>query len=94
MRKIERLMNAAIDKKVFFELNNTAVYYNEQTNKSLVRLHDNLIAVIDHSDGMKVKVNESMFSDWPTSTTAGRLRALGVAASIKGGMAAIDGVVL
>ena len=94
MRKIEQLMREAIDKKQDFKLGNTAVYFNEHTNQSLVRLHNNLIAVIHHGEFKEVEVNESMFAEYPTRTTRSRLRALGVPASIKNGLAVLNGVTL
>jgi|TARA_R110002033_G_scaffold85251_1_gene135617 hypothetical protein len=94
MRKIEQLMKDAIANKQDFKLDNTAVYFNERTNQSLVRLHNNLIAVIHHGEFKEVEVNESMFKEYPTRTTSSRLRALGVPASLKNGLALLNGVTL
>ena len=87
-------MKEAITNKQDFKLDNTAVYFNEHTNQSLVRLHNNLIAVIHHGEFKTVEVNESMFAEYPTRTTRSRLRALGVPASIKNGLAVLNGVTL
>ena len=87
MRKIEENMLNAIWNKLTVNLSNTSVHYNEHTQMSLVRLHGNLIATYKHDGLYKYK-------EWATTTTRSRLRAMGINASIKGGKAVIDGVVL
>tara|TARA_R110000823_G_C15745225_1_gene481278 strand:+ start:417 stop:701 length:285 start_codon:yes stop_codon:yes gene_type:complete len=94
MRKIEKLMLQAVWNKQNFLLDNTRVSYNENTQTSLIRLFENLIATYKHDGLYKVKVEKAMFVDFPTRTTRGRLRALGINATIKQGRAAIDGVIL
>lgn len=46
MRKIEIAMNKAIENKTNWSSANTAVYYNEELDCSIVRLHGNKIAEI------------------------------------------------
>lgn len=94
MRKIEASMLTAIWNKLNVNLSNTSVHYNEHTQTSLIRLHGNLIATYKHDGLYKYKANEGMFKSWPTTTTRSRLRAMGIPASIKGGQAVIDGVIL
>jgi len=97
MRKIETLMNKAVaTQSERFVLDNTTVLYVSHSLCSMVLLHNNLIATIQHGYAKipTVHVNFDMFKQWPTRTTASRLRALGVNASLKQGMAAIDGVIL
>jgi len=94
MRKIEENMLNAIWNKLTVNLSNTSVHYNEHTQMSLVRLHGNLIATYKHDGLYKYKANAAMFKEWATTTTRSRLRAMGINASIKGGKAVIDGVVL
>jgi len=93
MRKIEQMMLIGVYSKANFSLGNTTVHYNDATNMSCIRLHGNLIATYCH-DLEKVNPSLGMFRDWPTRTTASRLRALGVDASIRNFEATIDGVVL
>ena len=91
MRLIEQQMSNAVYNKANWSKDDTAVYFNEHNDTSLIRLHGNLIATYKHDGLYKVIPSYSMFSSWPTRTTASRLRALGIKASIKGGEAAIDG---
>ena len=49
MRKIERLMNAAIAQRKSWRLNNTSVYYEEGNEISRVYLFGNLIAEIGNN---------------------------------------------
>ena len=98
MRKIERQMNAAIAVKRNWSSGNTRVRYvtllpgdGRVEESSCVFLHGNLIASVWHSSGGDVIVERDMFRRWPTATTRSRLVALGVNASIKQGLACIDG---
>lgn len=93
MRKIEQQMNTAVYNKDTFQLNNTLVSYSEAVNISTIYLHGHIIAVYIH-DTQAMMPSIAVFKDWPTKTTASRLRALGIKASLKQGEAAIDGVVL
>jgi hypothetical protein len=70
MRKIETLMNAAINNKVDWKLDNTEVIYYSGTDASDVYLHGNLIARVgSHSV-------ELFDGGWQSSTTKSRLNAI------------------
>ena len=92
MRKIERDMNDAIARRQDWRSGNTKVLRCYKTASSHVYLHDNFIAEV-FDDG-RVEPNESMFVRWTTPTTASRLRALGVNASIRNFEPYINGVKL
>ena len=94
MRKIEQDMLNAVWNKSDACFSNTSVHYNEHTYTILIRLHGNLIATYVHDGQYKFNANIETFKLWPTRTTSSRLRAMGIVASIKGGQAAIDGVIL
>jgi|VirMetMinimDraft_7_1064189.scaffolds.fasta_scaffold98847_1 hypothetical protein len=88
MRKIEKQMNAAIKANKYWKSGNTEVVpAGDQVD---VYLHGNHIATVPWHD--PIYVNIQTFSNWPTTTTRSRLRALGVNASIKNGAAHIDGM--
>jgi hypothetical protein len=70
MRKIETQMNAAIQANQNWSSGNTTVSFNEETGESLVRLHGNLIAVIDE-DSMTI-----FDGGFQSTTTKSRLNAL------------------
>lgn len=93
MRKIEQLMLNAVKNKTNFSLDNTRVSYEPKVNSSAIYLHNNHIATFVHYTE-SIVANVETFFCWPTRTTASRLRALGVNATIKHGDAAIDGVIL
>ena len=88
MRKIEQEMLNAIKARRTWSSSNTQVVKGD-TDILSVRLHGNTIAWVQ-PDGT-VEVNEATFYNWPTRTTASRLRALGVTASIHKGAPCIDG---
>jgi len=90
MRKIEQQMNNAIGSQDNWSKDNTMVTYVPEVNSSAIYLHGHHIATYVHNTGTTVP-NTDTFRDWPTATTRSRLRALGVAASIKDFMATIDG---
>jgi hypothetical protein len=70
MRKIEQQMCAAVKKNINWQSGNTAVYYNEETGVSIVRLHGNKIAEIDDN-------SMTIFDGgWQSNTTKSRLNAL------------------
>jgi hypothetical protein len=70
MRKIETLMNAAINNKVDWKLDNTEVIYYSGTDASDVYLHGNLIARVgSHSV-------ELFDGGWQSNTTKSRLNAI------------------
>ena len=70
MRKIETLMNAAINNKVDWKLDNTEVIYYSGTDASDVYLHGNLIARVgSHSV-------ELFDGGWQSRTTKSRLNAI------------------
>ena len=70
MRKIETQMNAAIQANQNWSSGNTTVSFNEETGESLVRLHGNLIAIVDE-DSMKI-----FDGGFQSTTTKSRLNAL------------------
>lgn len=92
-RKIEQQMLAAIREGRSWQSGNTSVtFHASEHNAGLcsVFLHGNRIAIWDRCYGTATAVNDT-FRRWPTSTTRSRLRALGIDASIKRGVAMIGG---
>lgn len=101
MRKIEKAMLEAIKARKNWSLDNTRVefcpvmnsaYYGVSSGGNLVgrvELHGHLIATVTPSG--EIKPYSDTFRRWPTMTTASRLRALGIDASIRQGRAYIDG---
>ena len=70
MRKIETQMNAAIQANRNWTSGNTAVYFDETSGTSVVRLHGNKIAEIDDN-------SMTIFDGgWQSTTTKSRLNAL------------------
>ena len=70
MRKIEKQMCAAIQSNKNWTSGNTAVYFNEETGVSVVRLHGNKIAEVSDTD-------MTIFDGgWQSVTTKSRLNAL------------------
>lgn len=95
MRQIEKAMVEAIRKgHGSWSSNNTRVdFWNDGDRtvthtRAMVYLHSNHIANVWLSSG-QVDVNRETFRAWPTRTTVSRLRALGVPASIRKGVAMI-----
>ena len=70
MRKIESQMCAAVQSNRNWSSGNTTVHFNEETGESLIRLHGNLIAIVDE-DSMKI-----FDGGWQSNTTKSRLNAL------------------
>lgn len=70
MRKIESQMCAAIQSSSNWTSSNTAVYFDETTSTSVVRLHGNKIAEIT-DDTMTI-----FDGGWQSTTTKSRLNAL------------------
>ena len=70
MRKIETQMNAAIQGNQNWSSGNTTVSFNEETGESVVRLHGNLIAIVDE-DSMKI-----FDGGFQSTTTKSRINAL------------------
>jgi len=70
MRKIEAQMNAAVQNNANWSSGNTTVHFNEETGESLIRLHGNLIAIVDE-DSMKI-----FDGGFQSNTTKSRLNAL------------------
>ena len=70
MRKIETQMNAAIQSNQNWTSGNTAVYFDETSGVSVVRLHGNKIAEID-DDSMTI-----FDGGFQSTTTKSRLNAL------------------
>lgn len=70
MRKIETQMIAAIHANANWQSANTAVYFDETSGVSVVRLHGNKIAEISDND-------MTIFDGgWQSTTTKSRLNAL------------------
>ena len=70
MRKIEKQMCAAVQSNIDWKSGNTSVHFNEETGESIVRLHGNLIAIIDDTS-MQI-----FDGGWQSATTKSRLNAL------------------
>jgi len=70
MRKIETQMNAAIQSNANWSSGNTAVYFDETSGVSVVRLHGNKIAEVS-DDTMTI-----FDGGWQSTTTKSRLNAL------------------
>ena len=70
MRKIEAQMNEAVQNNANWSSGNTTVHFNEETGESLIRLHGNLIAIVDE-DSMKI-----FDGGFQSNTTKSRLNAL------------------
>jgi hypothetical protein len=70
MRKIETQMNAAIQSNANWQSGNTAVYFDETSGVSVVRLHGNKIAEVS-DDTMTI-----FDGGWQSTTTKSRLNAL------------------
>ena len=92
MRKIEQEMVAAVHARKNWSMDNTRVEFVHPGSGNLgrVTLHGHRIASIDSRGNLEP--DRQTFREWPTMTTASRLRALGVNASIRNGKACIDGV--
>ena len=91
MRKIEENMRNAVKVRENWQQDNTAVRFVESQviGAGRVELHGNPIAII--MDDGSLRLNTSVVRQWPTKTTASRLRALGFPVSIKKGKLAING---
>ena len=91
MRKIEQNMLAAIRDLRDWQEGNTTVEVAQHVGNpycaATVYLHGNLIAEVDRDGG--IQPNDKTFEQWPTATTASRLRALGINAWIMKGRAVI-----
>jgi hypothetical protein len=95
MRQIEREMRKAIERQQQWKSGNTSVYVErgadgKTTGKMKVYLHDNHIADVWHGEaintgGAHAIPNMKTFWAWPTRTTSGRLRALGINAYLRNG---------
>lgn len=86
MRQIEKNLIEAVRNRKTWKQTNTRTQIiqnlgNPADDKVLVYLHDNHIATVYH-DG-SIEPNTATFRAWPTTTTASRLRALGIDVSIK-----------
>lgn len=87
MRKIEQQMAAAVDARRPFNSRNTSVVVG--SSGLSVYLHGHHIA--GRTEWGKIAPNLYTFAHYPTRTTASRLRALGIKASLKNGLPHIDG---
>jgi hypothetical protein len=70
MRKIESLMNDAIQNNLNWQSGNTSVSFNEEENVSVVRLHGNKIAEVGDTF---IRLFDG---GWQTNTTKSRLNAI------------------
>lgn len=89
MSKIEQQMVAAIHEGRSWHSGNTAVGEPNQHGWQGVYLHGNHIADTNGVYSVLAKPNRKTFRAYPTATTRSRLRALGVDASIRNGVAYI-----
>ena len=83
MRKIEQEMNEAIANGNNWQKDNTAIIFTRHHDElqGAVYLHNNMVAHI--TPGKTIVPVEETFRQYPTRTTASRLRGLGVDARIK-----------
>lgn len=97
-RKIEQQILAAIREGRFWQSGSTCVMFNAERNVCTVYLHGNRIAVYSAGNDARARLMNikdvaairDTFRRFPTATTRSRLRALGIDASIKRGVAMID----
>ena len=99
MRKIEKQMIEAIRSGDNWKNGNTEVLHSIDNGifYADIYLHGNHIATATPRSWDAypyAKPNKTTFSNWPTATTRSRLRALGVNASIRNGVACIDGILV
>lgn len=96
MRKIEKDMLHAIERKRSWAGENTTVRVDTGHTRAEVLLHGNHIADVWYSAGgsWKVEVNKVTLGRWPTATTKSRLRALGVNLTQRDFQLFIDGVAI
>ena len=88
MRKIEQDMVKAIKARKNWQSGNTSTVIHD--DQLLIQLHGNTIAVQSLVTDV-MWLDQATFRNWPTVTTASRLRALGFHATIKQGCAHING---
>lgn len=94
MRKIEQEMLNAVRSIRSWQGGNTTVF--TAGGIITVCLHGNRIATsagtdTGYSGSPTMKPDLDTFRKWPSRTTCSRLRALGIAASLKNGLPCIDG---
>lgn len=89
MRKVEREMLDAIRMGVSWSGGNTFVTNPDGDGWQGVYLHGNHIADANGQYSVPAKPDRETFRAYPTATTRSRLRALGVAASVRNGVAHI-----
>ena len=94
MRTIETKMLEAIINKTDWQLDNTSVKYDAQTDTSRVHLFYNHICSYPHRKDKAPRVNKTVFAKYPTRTTVSRLRALGIDARVKNKQPTINGVAI
>lgn len=99
MRKIEKAMNAAIQSKQNFRLDNTSVVFIPALSDSLiarseVHLHGNLIAKYWHDLATPLEVVKETLARWSTPTTKSRLRALGANVCTRKGVTYLDNIAI
>jgi hypothetical protein len=92
MRKIEKAMNAAVQNRALWRLDNTSVQPIDDVNCS-VYLHGNHIADVNSRTGL-VMVNKETLARWSTPTTKSRLRALGANVTTRKGVTYLDNVAI
>jgi len=89
MRKIELMMNRAIQNSENWNCANTMVT-SHNNGMSEVFLHGHHIARVWRF-GDEVQVNTETLINWPTRTTMSRLRALGADVCTRKGVVMLDG---
>jgi hypothetical protein len=92
MRKIEKAMNAAIQNRSTWALDNTSVRPIDDVNCS-VYLHGNHIADVNSRTGF-VMVNAETLARWSTPTTKSRLRALGANVATRKGVTYLNDIAI
>ena len=94
MRTIETKMLEAVINKTNWQLDNTSVKYNAETDTSRVHLFNNHICSYHHRKDNAPRANKTVFTKYPTRTTVSRLRALGIDARVKNKQPTINGVAI
>jgi hypothetical protein len=92
MRKIEKQMVDAINRRIDFSSANTLVIKIDDVN-SAIYLHGNHIADVNSHNGF-VMVNTDTLRRWSTNTTKSRLRALGANVSTRKGVTYLNNVAI
>ncbi len=94
-------MVAAVDAKIDWHLDNTAVFYisasesgNPFGGRSEIYLHGNLIAEYWHDAPTPLEVDTKTLARWSTPTTKSRLRALGANVCTRKGITYLNNIAI